>query len=86
MEILRPLNGDDLLHLQVDAMSPSQRSRVNVQMQSQTRELFSRAVTYIRAGVGPQDEIAFDVSCHHFNPALHVGSLTEPVDIIRIPS
>ena len=81
--LLRPLNGDDLLHLQVDMMDHSRRPRSNVLVQPQTRELFGRAVTYVRAGVGPQDEIAFDVSCY---PLQFYPSLTVSVDIIHISS
>lgn len=40
-------------------------------MQPQTRELFRRAVNHVRCDVGPQDEIALDVSFHvyHHNAA-----------------
>ncbi|KAI9777102.1 MAG: hypothetical protein M1839_009058 [Geoglossum umbratile] len=62
-QALADLSADDLLNLQVpyrNRKTPS--SFMLSRLQAQTHQLFSNAVSFIKAGVAPSDEIALDVS------------------------
>jgi hypothetical protein len=59
--VLEPLSSEDLLHMQVWSSRSSSAGLINI-IQPQTRELFSRAVSVIKAGNNPADEHALDVS------------------------
>ena len=61
--ILADLSAGDLLNLQVlyqNRRTPS--SFMLNRLQAQTHQLFSNAVSFVKAGVAPSDEIALDVS------------------------